>query len=334
MVHATYFDGRSTVMRQVELSIVDDDLIIAGDNIDVRVPFREVRVDERLGDAPRRLRLQHGAFCEVRDLRALDGLLALASHRDGWVEGMQRRSTSVLLAIVGSIVLIVVAYRWGLPWAAAAAAHRLPTAVGKTIAVQAMKVLDGGTLQPSHISNEQQQRLTEQFHALRLPEGGTAHSALLFRASRQLGANAFTLPDGTIVVLDDLIKSMGDDQHVMAVLSHELGHAYGLHSLQLLLQGSVVAAFWTLYVGDISHLAAAAPAALVQARYSQNFERQADDYGAELLVRNGMSPNLLAEALDRLSKNRPEAAAGGYLFSHPPTAERIRHLRMLAGSKS
>ena len=34
-----------------------EDLVIAGEDIDLRVPFADVSVDERLGRAPRRLRL-------------------------------------------------------------------------------------------------------------------------------------------------------------------------------------------------------------------------------------------------------------------------------------
>src|ERR1700693_5915954 len=123
-------------------------------------------------------------------------------------------------------------------------------------------------LTPSKIAEERRQTLSADFHALRLPEGGTPSSALLFRGSRQLEANAFTLPDGTIIVLDDLITSIDDDQQTLAVLAHELGHAHGHHGLQLLLQSSAVGAFVTFYVGDISHLLAVAPAAVVQARDS------------------------------------------------------------------
>jgi len=69
---------------------------------------------------------------------------------------------------------------------------------------------------------------------------------------------------------------------------------------------------------------------LVQARYSQGFEREADDYGAAVLLRNGMSPRLLAEALTTLSKSHPGSSNGGYLSTHPSTQERMRHLLVLA----
>jgi Zn-dependent protease with chaperone function len=170
-------------------------------------------------------------------------------------------------------------------------------------------------------------------HALRLPEGGPPDSELLFRSSNLLGANAFTLPDGTIIVLDELLTSIDDDPQTLAVLAHELGHAHGRHGMQLLLQSSAVGAFWTLYIGDISNLLAAALAAMVQAKYSQDLERQADDYGAALLMHNGMSPALLADALHKLAESRSGSSKGrGYLASHPSTEERMRHLRQLAAS--
>jgi Zn-dependent protease with chaperone function len=332
MLQASYFDGRSTRVRAVNLDVIGEDLVVAGEDIDLRIPFANVKVDERLGRAPRRLRLENGAFCEVRDLDALDTLLSSTAHRDGWVDRMQRHLQFVLFACVVCMVLTVVAYKWGLPWASAVGAHHLPSAISKTLSARALQVLDGGILMPSKIAEERQQALSAEFHALRLPEGGTPDSALLFRRSPQLGANAFTLPDGTIIVLDDLITSIGDDRQTLAVLAHELGHAHGRHGMQMLLQSSAVGAFLAFYIGDISHLLAAAPAAVVQARYSQDFEQQADDYGAALLLHNGMSPGLLADALKKLAELRPEFSKGGYLSSHPSTDERMRRLRLLAAS--
>jgi Zn-dependent protease with chaperone function len=330
VLSANYFDGRSTRVRVVNLSVAGEDLVIAGEDVDVRVPFARVKVDERLGRAPRRLHLEDGTFCEVRDLEGLDALLSAAGHRDGWVDRMQRHVQFVLLSLVACVVLAAAGYKWVLPWAAAKGAHHLPPAVGKTLTVQTLKVLDGRILFPSKIPPERQQSLSAQFRALRLPEGGTPVSELLFRNSPQLGANAFTLPDGTIIVLDDLVTLINDDPQTLAVFAHELGHAHGRHGLQLLLQSSVVGAFWTFYVGDISGLLAAAPTAVLQARYSQDLEREADDYGAALLMHNGMSPALLADGLEKVAASHPDSSKVGYLSSHPSTEERLRHLGVLA----
>jgi Zn-dependent protease with chaperone function len=329
MLSADYFDGRTTRVRRVSLQAAGEDLILAGEDINVRVPFAQVRVDERLGRAPRRLRFRDGTFCEVSDLKALDALLSSTAHRDGWVDRMQRHLQFVLTSLAACALLAVAGYKWGLPWVAAKGAEKMPLAVSKTLSDQALRILDGNILLPSSIEHERQQALSAKFHALRLPEGGTPHAELLFRRSPQLGANVFTLPDGTIVVLDDLITLL-DDGQILATLAHEEGHVHGHHGLQLMLQSSVVGTFLAFYIGDISSLLAVAPATLMQAKYSRELEEQADEYAANVLVLNGMPPALLAEALKKLTESHPHAAQPGYLSSHPATDERMRHLGALS----
>jgi Zn-dependent protease with chaperone function len=330
MLTADYFDGRTTRVRRISLQSAGQDLVLTGENIDVRVPFSQVQVDERLGRAARRLRFRDGTFCEVSDLHALDALLSSMAHRDGWVDRMQRHLQFVLLSIAAFAVLAVAGYRWGLPWVAAKGAANMPPSISKTISIQTLRILDGNILLPSILPYERQQSLSAKFHLLRLPEGDTPHAELLFRRSPQLGANAFTLPDGTIVVLDDLITLIDDDGQTLATFAHEEGHVHGHHGLQLMLQSSAVGAFLALYIGDISSLLALAPAALMQAKYSRDLEQQADDYAARVLALNGMPASLLAEALQKLTKSHPQAAQPGYLSSHPATEERMRHLRALA----
>ena len=74
-------------------------------------------------------------------------------------------------------------------------------------------------------------------------------------------------------------------------------------------------------------LLASLPAAALNARYSREMETAADDYGADLLARRGMSPQLLATALQKLQDNRGQPAGLAYFSSHPLTAERIRRLQ-------
>jgi Zn-dependent protease with chaperone function len=327
VVQASYFDGRSTRMREVTLSLSGEFLQIAGEDVQLQVPFAAVKIDEKLGRAARRIHLPDGALCEVRDLDALDEMLSLTAHRDGWVDRMQRRIPLVLLSILIFAALAALAYRWALPWTAAVTARHLPPMVANTLSTQSLKLLDGTILLPSKISVSRQQRLNSQFHALMLPEGGRSTSQLLYRRSPQLGANAFTLPDGRIIVLDDLLNAMTDDGQVLAVFGHELGHAHGQHGMRMLLRSTVIGAFLAFYIGDISTLLAAAPTAIVESRYSQGFEWEADDYGARLLQKNGLSPALLADALDTLTALHPGSATAGYLSTHPSTDQRIRRLR-------
>ena len=330
MLTADYFDGCSTRVQVVSLNTEGAKLVIRGDDVNVDVPWDKVKVDERLGRAPRRLRFGDGSFCSVKDLNALDALLALSGHRDGWVDRMQRHGKFVLVCIAACVVLAVAGFVWLLPWAVATAAAKITPVLSHRMSVQALQVLDGQILLPSKIPADRQQTLNARFQAFRAPAGGIADIKILFRNSPQLGANAFTMPDGTMVVLDDLITAIDDDRQILAVFAHEAGHAHAHHGLQLLLRSSVVGAFLAFYVGDISSLLAVAPATLMQASYSRDLENEADDYAATLLSINGMSPRLLAEALKKLTASHP-AVQMGYLSTHPNPVERIRRLNDRSG---
>jgi Zn-dependent protease with chaperone function len=323
---ADFFDGHSTRVRKVILRIEQRTLFLSGEGVEHQVPFGEVRVDERLGRAPRRLRFGDGSFCEVRDLDALDQLLSSADHHDGWVDRTQRRARSVFICLAAVIALALAGYLWVLPWAAGKAAMRVPEVVSRQLSAATLRALDGQILLPSTLPEARRRELSDKFRGLRLPGAGHPQEALLFRNSPQLGANAFTLPDGSIIILDDLVKVLDDDRQVVAAMSHELGHAHGRHGLRLLLQGSVVATFLAFYVGDFSSLLAVAPATLLHARYSRELEDQADGYAATVLRLNGMSPALLSEALKKLTASHKGGSKMGYLSTHPDVDERVRHL--------
>jgi predicted Zn-dependent protease len=87
----------------------------------------------------------------------------------------------------------------------------------------------------------------------------------------------------------------------------------------------------TWFVGDVSALAAAAPTALLQARYSRDLEREADDHAIRVLRRNRISTSHLAAILERLAQAHGDDGGRGsaldYVSSHPATSERLARLR-------
>ena len=64
--------------------------------------------------------------------------------------------------------------------------------------------------------------------------------------------NAFALPGGIIVVFDELVELAGDDDRVLGVLGHELGHVVHRHSTRQLLQALGLAAIAGVVWGDFS----------------------------------------------------------------------------------
>lgn len=104
----------------------------------------------------------------------------------------------------------------------------------------------------------------------------------MFRNAEEVGPNAFALPSGTIVMLDQLVELADDDKEVLGVLAHELGHVERRHSARMMLQTSISGLALTWWLGDVSTLLAAAPGVMLGAKYSRDMETEADEYAKVL----------------------------------------------------
>ncbi len=331
MVDARYFDGRTAAAQAVVLSCEAGQLCLRGNGQALHWPFAAVQVSERLGNTPRRLDLPEGGHCEVTDHAGLDALLQQAGYRSSWLDGMQHSLRWAFVAAVLIVLTFIAAYRYLLPWGAQVVAQRIPAGILQQMGTSSLETLDRTLLEPSTLSPERQQALRAAYAKLRaLPDAKLAYR-IEFRSAPKIGANAFALPDGSIVMLDQLVALTPDDNEILAVLAHERGHVERRHALRMVLQSSAVGLALTWYMGDISSLLATVPAMVAQASYSRDMEREADDYAAATLRLNGLSPCLLPDILRKLEAAHAQQQAelrrhGGkvmdYLASHPATSER------------
>ena len=139
-----------------------------------------------------------------------------------------------------------------------------------------------------------------------------------------MGANAFALPGGDIVLTDDLARLMADmPDALVGVLAHELGHVRHRHGMRAVVQAGLVGVVAGLVIGDFSALLAAAPAVLAEASYSRDFEREADEDARSLMLAAGINPRVMVAFFERVAKERPSQLPIA-IASHPATEERIR----------
>lgn len=332
MVTAQYFDGMTAAVQVVTLTLDGEWLKMRGEVMAHEWPLREIKVSERLGDTPRRIELPDGGHCEVTDHAALDVLLQQGGYRNGWLDGMQHSMRWALISAVLIIVSFVAAYRYLLPWGAEVVAHSIPPNMLQKMGASSLQTLDKLMLEPSKLDAKRQQALRAAYAKLAaLPDAKLAYH-IEFRSAPQIGPNAFALPDGNIIMLDELVALTKNDDEVLAVLAHERGHVEQRHALRMVLQSSAVGLVMTWYMGDVSSLLATIPAMMVQASYSRDMEREADEYAARTLQLNAKSPCLLPDILRKLEAahakrqaeavNNKEGSVMDYLASHPATQER------------
>ena len=339
-------------------------LRVSGAFGELRCALAEVDPGEPLGNAPWIIRLPGGASCEVRDHASF----AAWAAQSGWraarptaVMHLQRRWRWAAAALGGIVAFVAATYLWLLPAAAEAMAPMLPERLTRMISDAAMQTLDGEVLKPSGLSAEAQRQILSAVERLAAESPDVPRHRILFRASPLLGANAFALPSGDIVILDPLVALGRDPADTAAVVAHELGHVAHHHGMRQLIQSAVVSFAAATYLGDVSSLAASLSALLVESSYSRAFEYEADDYGARMLLAAGESPTRLAEMLVRLEQSHAargkgqdgpgdakagpgqqgkggdettstaeaQASIAEYLSSHPATQARIARLHAM-----
>ncbi len=329
-IQASYFDGKSATRHSVTLTVSGDRARIEGDDIARDEALSSLRVSEPMGAAPRLITFPDGAICEITDHDALNALLAQTGYREKAVVRWQQNGLWVIGALLFSIAFVWAGYRYGLPVFADVIAQQLPEKSIAKLGEHVLETLDESVFKPSELPDARQKQLIAGFEKLVPPTGKKVTHTIRFRKSPQIGANAFALPSGDIVMTDELVALAKDDREIYGVLAHELGHLDKRHSLRQLLQGTIVGLVISWYLGDVSSILASAPAAILQARYSRDFEREADTFGAGLMKHNSLSPGYLATMLERLEKAHSGGKGeegGDYFSTHPGTQERIRVLR-------
>lgn len=325
VLQADYFDGKCSLKRAVSVIASGTRIKVVGREVSEDVEVRQVRRSSRVAGTPRWLYLPGGGACVTADHDGVermmrDGRYERALHR--WESRPAFGALAVAL-VVGALWLLV---DRALPAAAEAIALRIPVEAEAALGREALAGMDRYWLKPSKLPPARQQALREKLGAMTAAGGVNLPHRLEFRASPVIGANAFALPSGTIVMTDELVKMARNDQEVLAVLAHEVGHQHHRHVMRGLLESSATALVIAALTGDIASttsLAAAAPTILLHAKYSRDNEREADRYAIELMRKAALESRYFGTILARIDpKSSRRGGLPSFLSSHPATEER------------
>lgn len=160
---------------------------------------------------------------------------------------------------------------------------------------------------------------------------------LNFKVYKVIDVNAFACADGSVRVFSSLMDIMSDDE-LLGIIGHEIGHVAKHHSknafrttlLSDALKDGIAATGGKAAALTESQLMALSQS-LIDAKYSQKQESEADDYGYEFLKANGKNPWGMVQAFEKFQNM--EGQSGGsssyiskMFSSHPETAARIKRM--------
>lgn len=323
----TYFDGRNGYAHAAVLRRVGErHFALDGDGIARGGAIRDLSITPPLARVARTVEFADGARLLLPHDAAIDDWFPHRDRLEALVDRMERHAHAVAAAIFVCLATLVVGAKWGVPWAADRIADKVPPAVERSLGEQVLENLDRIGLKASRLDAERRAALTARFAKLTGGLDGAADYRVEFRNAPGVGANAFALPGGTIVVTDQLVDMLYDDREFDAVVAHEIGHEQHRHALRQTLRSSFVAIVAAFFAGDVSSASAvvvAIPTFLLNSHYSRGFEAEADGFAFDLLARHGESPRWFAVVMSSLSARAPEDSRLAYLSSHPPSAARI-----------
>lgn len=324
-IQADYYDGKTSMRHQVSLLVGAGKLKVIGEQVNELFELRRVRRGLRIANTPRWLYLPGGGACVTQDNDAVDRITRTGRY-DRVLQTWESRPVLAALAVALVALSTWLLIDRALPVAADEIARRIPREAERVLGESTLQGMDRFMLQPSKLSPARQEALRAKFAALAQRAGDGTPYRLEFRAS-PLGANAFALPSGVIVMLDGLVKLARRDEEILGVLAHELGHVHHRHTMRRLLESSATALVIAGLTGDIASttsLAAAAPTLLIQTKYSRDDEREADAYAVDLLQKAHVNPRYLATMLGRLETRSRRTRAGlpDFLSTHPAPDER------------
>jgi len=212
---------------------------------------------------------------------------------------------------------------------------------------------DDDTLNPSRLSPERQAQLRVRFDALvaqipshlqRYPDYTPPYSLSFYRATGGMAINAFALPGGAVVMTDGLVRlaerNQLNDDALVGVLAHELGHVLHRHHARGLISQSVFGMVLTLATGDVSGVWAAASTVVSGFAYTRAHEREADCFAHALMLHAGIPTEPMADffmvlaglhgqprAATGVENGRVRSAVNHLLQTHPDSLERAAQFR-------
>jgi Zn-dependent protease with chaperone function len=316
---------------------LDAALLAEGPRLAVRLPDRSLVgeetvgtmvISDRIGRIPRRISFADGGLFETEDNDAIDRLL-LANRRNRavWIHELERFHPRLIVLVLLVFLFSGLIYRYAIPALVEVAIWMTPPVVGDLMSSGTLASLDKAVLGPTKLSVAEQRKIRDGFDQLAsFSSRGRDGYHLYFRDGGYIGPNAFALPDGSLVLTDQLVTMAGGDtEMILGVLAHEIGHVEKQHALRQMYRAAGTAGLIMLIAGDIGSSGQEVltdGAALLSLSYSRSSEAEADRVSVELMAKAGHDPTAIGRFFKLLEDKLGDNGKTSMLSTHPGTPER------------
>lgn len=338
VIEAIYYPVGSSKAHTVEITVSEAEIKFALEDNQLSYALTDTKLEPPLAKLPRELLLTDGGKLVLDASAAIDQFYQTTHYL--WLHNIEKHKRFYLSAFVLVPLFLVFIIKFVIPSLARNVAPLLPPSALQQIDEQTLYTFDKTLLNESTIPEADKDKVIQYWEHmvqyLQLNNGDVDNTyTLLFRKSKFLGANAFALPGGTVVITDELIELLKDNpEAIQAILLHEIGHVVHHHGMQMIAESFGITLLTTYLFGDLDGIAETfngLSATVIQNKFSQSLEAEADDYALTKLKVLNISPNALAEAFIALSKeagNEESSFLEKYYSSHPSIKSRIEKAKL------
>ena len=361
-ISVVFYDGIVSKPHQAQLSAVDMNSILISyrEQNDLRkktFKLEQMNFIGALGKKCPVIELNNDARIEFQTIDIPEWVPIPQKEFQQKIWKLERTPALILFSVVFVVALGFSTLKWGIPFASKVVAFQLPANTLQDIGQKAEDYIVNDWTGPSKLVQGQQAQIKQEYLS-KIAEGRPAK--IIFRDGGRIGANALALPNNTIIVTDQLVEMAHSDQEILGVLAHEQGHLVERHSLQQALSSLGFSILLVAVTGDSGDLMTSLPVAILGAKYSRQFEQQADLYALKLMDKKHIEVSHFANFLQRMedeelaaeqksdqkagkTANKDQQSASTAqttsqdhsnivtvleaLSSHPATAERVQMVR-------
>lgn len=337
-VEVIFYDGFSSKPYQAKVYAIDEQSVLVryGERFELErcYLYEDMTLIGALGKIHPIIELKDDARLEFPEaLPEWFQLNSKKTYHSIWK--LEKSPSLILFSAIFVAALIFATVKWGVPTAAYYVAKHLPADTLKVIGDEAEQYVVSATGETT-LSDTRQKKIIDQYNKV-VANGKPAK--IIFRAGKSIGANALAIPNNTIILTDELVELAKNDDEIIGVLAHEQGHLIQKHSLQQTLSSLGFSVILIAITGDGSDLVTTVPVALIGAKYSRDFESEADLYALNTMHQHQIPTVHFANFLQRLEDDNAEeksskdkkdadgASVFDFLQSHPATKARIQAVK-------
>ena len=329
-----FFDGNSSRKKNTELIFSDRQFSfrVISDNevINYKYNYDQIKIEY----FPKLLQIRSvqnpNQFLQVTDevfIREFQDTLKKQGRLHWYQHIMNLSSKSYIAITVALIGMIVGIYAYGIPWVAASAVYLLPTQFDQEIGDAYIdKFIDF-----YDVDENKSELVTEFWNATNHNEFDKINILVLDSDM----ANAFALPNGTVVIYSGLIDYVRTPSELAGVIAHEAAHIKMRHSLKKICRDLSAYIVISVIFNDVNGIMAIIGNNidnLNSLSYSREYEREADKLAVNYLQNNRLQAYELGRFLKRISQssmiNIPEI-----LSTHPDMNDRVNTIQELSDGK-